>query len=188
MKTPFFTRVGDTGKSAMGKKHIPKNDTIFSLLGALDELNSWIGFSYACEYEKKRRGLCDADSSLLRLQEILFIAQAEVGAIGFRIKKPNIVIRESHVRELEKIIFDIDSAIPPITHFVIPGGTMRAASLDVARAVARRAERIAVSFSKKKKLSPEFLQCLNRFSSVLFALARYENFISGRKEKRPDYI
>lgn len=182
----FFTGRGDDGKSVMGKKNISKGDSLFALLGALDELNSWIGFCVACE-RGKLESTIDIEKALFRLQEMLFIAQAEIGAVGFGMKNPTIVITEHHVREMEKIISDIDTIIPPIKHFVLPGGTMCAASLDIARVVARRTERIAVKFSKKKKISPEFLQFLNRFSSILFALARYTNFVSGKKEARPSY-
>jgi len=191
--TLFFTRNGDNGKSAMGKKNISKSDSLFTLLGALDELNSWIGFCVACDMGKSEPTV-DIEKILFRLQEMLFIAQAEIGAIGFgarltdgQVKNPTIAITEHHVREIEKVIFDIDAVVPPLKHFVLPGGTMRAASLDIARVVARKTERIAVKFSKKKKVSPEFLQFLNRFSSMLFALARYVNFISGKKETRPSY-
>lgn len=186
MKTIFFTGNGDNGKSVMGKKNISKSDSLFSLLGALDELNSWIGFCVACDRGKSEH-VIDIEKILFRLQEMLFIAQAEIGAVGFDIKSPNIVITGYHVREIEKIIFDIDALVPPIKHFVLPGGTMCAASLDIARVVARKTERVAVKFSKKKKLSPEFLQFLNRFSSILFALARYTNFVSGKKETCPSY-
>lgn len=186
MKTMFFTGKGDSGKSVMGKKNISKSDSLFSLLGTLDELNSWIGFCLACDRGKPQHNI-DMERILLRLQETLFIAQAEIGAIGFDMKSPDIVITEYHVREMEKIIFDIDMVVPPLKSFVLPGGTMLAASLDIARAVARKTERIAVKFSKKKKLSPEFLQYLNRLSSVLFALARYTNFIFKKLEVHPSY-
>ncbi len=177
----------------MGKKNISKGDLLFGLLGALDELNSWIGFCLACDKKKSEHDI-DMEKILFRLQEMLFIAQAEIGAIGFNahptdrgVTSRTIIITEYHVREMEKIIFDIDKVVPPLKNFVLPGGTMRAASIDIARAIARKTERIAVKFSKKKKVSPEFLQFLNRFSSVLFALARYTNFISGKKEAHPSY-
>jgi cob(I)alamin adenosyltransferase len=186
MNTLFFTGVGDDGKSSMGKKKIPKSDSLFALLGALDELNSWIGFCSVCDRGKPQHHI-DVENILSRLQETLFIAQAEIGSIGFGSKHSTVIITGYHVREIEKIILDIDNIVPPLKHFVLPGGTMLAASLDIARAIARRTERIAVKFSKKKKLSPEFLQYINRLSSILFALARYANFVSGRKEKKPDY-
>ena len=186
MKTMFFTGNGDNGKSAMGKKNISKSDSLFALLGALDELNSWIGFCSACDRGKPQHNI-DMEKILLRLQETLFIAQAEIGAIGFGTKNPTITITEYHVREMEKTIFDIDGIVPPLKNFVLPGGTMLAASLDIARAIARRTERIAVKFSKKKRLSSEFLRYMNRLSSILFALARYTNFVFKRTETHPSY-
>lgn len=166
--TIFYTGRGDKGKSAMGARKIAKDDPLFEALGALDELNSWLGF---CQYKKLRP-----------VQEDLFIAQAEIGAIGMR-RKSKIQMTNAKTKRLEKEIAKVDAIVPPIKKFIIPGASELSAKLDVARALARRAERAAV----KIKASPDLLAYLNRLSSFLFALARLVNFKLNRREEHPTY-
>lgn len=181
MRTKFFTGKGDKGESAFGKKKLPKNDALFDVLGNLDELNSWLGLSGVGAPK-------DIKDVLKKVQEDLFIVQAEVAAIGFNYKSKGFKkISARKTGEIEGIILGIDKKLPPIRHFILPGGSELAAKLDVARVIARRTERSAVGFSKKKKLPPEALQFLNRLSSLLFALARYANHVKGVKEEKPSY-
>ena len=182
MKTKFFTGQGDKGQSAFGKKKLPKDDVLFDVLGNLDELNSWTGL---CRVAASR----DIALILRDIQETLFMVQADVAAIGFGYKTEG--FREKIGRrtvELEKVIGQIDKKLPAIKKFILPGGSELSARLDVARVIARRAERAAVMFhNNKKKLPPELLQFLNRLSSVFFALARYANYAKKVKEENPRY-
>lgn len=161
--TIYYTGRGDKGKSAMGARKISKAAPLFEALGALDELNSWLGF---CNYKK-----------LQFVQETLFIAQAELGMHS------KLRVTHAKTEELEKEIAKIDKIVPPIKKFIIPGGSELSAKLDFARALARRAERDAVRI----KASPELLQYLNRLSSLLFAYARLTNFRLKKKEQNPSY-
>lgn len=147
----------------MGAKKIAKDDPLFEALGALDELNSWLGF---CNYK-----------SLKRIQETLFIAQAELGTYS------KLRVTAEKTRELESEILKIDKIVPQIKKFIIPGGSELSTKLDYARALARRAERAGV----KAHVSPELLQYLNRLSSYLFALARLANFRLKLREENPKY-
>lgn len=223
--TIFFTGKGDGGKSSLGKKKVSKDEKLFELLGDLDLLNSWLGLCNvggvgAISSRSKSRLLLPVVSVISDIQEAIFVAQAEIGAIttGVKVKnKPRSLsaghytaqqssagddsvpraqgiskergkkIRREHVLYLEEVIFGIDNKMPAMKKFVVPGGSELSARIDIARTLARRAERTAVSFHKKRKLSPEFLAFLNRLSSVLFALARYTNFVLGEKEKNPKY-
>ena len=166
--TIYYTGRGDKGRSEMGMKKIAKDDPLFEALGALDELNSWIGY---CQYKK-----------LKAIQEDLFIAQAEIAlaALG---KKSKIQITNAKTQRLEQEILAIDKIVPQIKKFIIPGASELSAKLDYARALARRAERAAV----RAKVSPELLQYLNRLSSILFAHARLVNYKFKIKEKNPGY-
>jgi|SRR3989344_3663979 len=196
MRTVFFTGKGDDGQTRVGKVTLPKDDPLFELLGELDELNSWLGL---CRVEakhilSKKTPRVDIVSSVLRLQETLFIAQAEVAAAGFGTSKKENVERERdmHVTdpkvvELEELIRNVDEEVALITKFIIPGGSELAARLDVARTLARRAERSAVRLQKKIELSPALVQFLNRLSSALFALARYANYVLQFPEDHPTY-
>lgn len=181
MKTKFFTSKGDKGTSVFGKKKLPKDDALFDVLGDLDELNSWLGFAEA-----------GADKNigeiLKKVQESLFMVQADFAAIGFGFKTKGFSEKIGlKTIELEKIITDTDKKLPAIKKFILPGGSELAAKLDIARVIARRSERAAVGFSRKKKVPDELLRFLNRLSSLLFALARYANRIKGVKEKNPMY-
>ncbi len=182
MKTKFFTGKGDKGQSAFGKKKLPKDDILFDVLGNLDELNSWTGL---CRVAASR----DIAPVLRDIQETLFMVQADVAAIGFGYKTKG--FREKIAEKtlgIEKVIGQVDKKLPAIKKFILPGGSELSARLDVARVVARRAERTAVRFNnKKKKLSPELLQFLNRLSSVFFALARYANYVKEVREENPKY-
>ncbi len=180
MNTIFYTGRGDEGESLFGKKELPKSDALFELLGNLDELNSLVG---VC-----RANPSDFDAVLKRVQEVVFIAQAEVAATGFEYEiKPVNKMSAAYTAFLETEIKKLDEKLPALKNFVLPGGTRLAAELDLARAVARRAERSAVAFNEKKPLSPEILKFLNRLSSLIFALARFANKSAERNEESPNY-
>jgi cob(I)alamin adenosyltransferase len=184
MKTLFYTGKGDGGKSQIGKKKFSKAVPMLELLGALDELNSMVGFARVVARGKSIK----LNSKILRAQEILFIAQAEVAASALSFPKPKNIISDRHVGELEKIIGEIDKNLPPLKNFVIPGGSELASRLDLVRTVARRTERMAVKLSEnKQKISGEVLKFLNRLSSAFFALARQANKLEGVKEQHPRY-
>ncbi len=190
MKTRFFTGKGDKGQSTFGNKRIAKDDALFEFLGNLDELNSWLGL---CIVEakktlsKKKEGLLMLES-LEHLQEDLFIAQAEAAAIGFSYSIKKIPrITEAKTARIEHMIQKIDTVLPTLRNFVLPGGSGLSAMLDIARAISRRAERSAVAFGKRAAFSKEFLQFMNRLSSALFALARFANYVLRVKEKNPNY-
>ena len=181
MRTIFYTGRGDGGESSFGGKKLPKSDALFELLGNLDELNSLIGVCRTAATD-------DFNAVLKRVQKILFIAQAEVAAVGFDYEiKPVNKMTTAHTEFLEAEINQLDKKLPALKNFVLPGGTRLAAELDLARAVARRAERSAVKFNERQPLSPELLKFLNRLSSLLFALAREANRAEGRVEESPDY-
>lgn len=173
--TIFYTGKGDKGKSKMGARKIAKDDPLFEALGALDELNSWIGY---CRYPK-----------LKTVQEDLFIAQAEIAMTAMG-KKSKIKITRTKTERLEREIAEIDAILPQIKQFIIPGASELSAKLDVARTLARRAERACVKFfkaSEANEANEALLAYLNRLSSLLFALARLVNFSLKKKEESPGY-
>lgn len=181
MKTIFFTGKGDDGTSSVGEKKVSKDTPALGLLGSIDELNSVLGWCRVVA------GDGAFSETLFRLQETLFVAQAEIGSLLFG-QVPTKTIGEVHVVYLESEIKKIDDIIPPITKFVIPGGCELSSRIDIARAIVRRVERDAVVVGKQFTLSPLMYTFLNRFSSILFALARLADFNEGIKEKNPSYL
>jgi cob(I)alamin adenosyltransferase len=117
-----------------------------------------------------------------KIQENLFIVQAELAGA-------NKTITKEKVTELEDIIQAIEKELPPIKTFFISGGTSLAALFDCARTLVRRAERrvVQVSESKAVSVSKHTLAYLNRLSSVLYALARLTNHKSDTLENAPTY-
>jgi cob(I)alamin adenosyltransferase len=191
MKTKFFTGVGDQGVSDMGKTQRAKDDPVFMLLGSLDECCSWLGLTRVLASKSDK--LAQVDIWLHELQEMMFVAQAEVATVAFGYgaysdnppKFP--FIKKAHTEICEQMIEKMDSELPTLKNFILPGGSEVSAHCDVTRTIARKAERYAVITAKQIGLSAELLAFLNRLSSVLFALARYTNFKLGIIESHPTY-
>ena len=190
----LYTRKGDTGTTKVldSKERFSKGSDMAEALGALDELNSFLGLCRARARQVQEGGVLlskKARKSILTsdiLQEVqgnLFIVQAQLaGAPGKKI-----VGRK--VTNIEKIVDAVEKEIPPLKGFSIAGGTELSALLDVARTVARRCERrvVKVHDAGVRKLTKDTLAYLNRLSSLLFALARLSNHKSGIKEETPTY-
>ena len=175
----LFTGKGDQGTTtAFGcnQQRISKSSELPEALGSLDELNAFLGFA------KMRSTESRIANALRDAQEKLFIIQAEVGGADKR-------LGEGAVKDVEKTVNDIEKEIPKLKGFSIAGGTELSALLDVARTLARRAERrvIAVKELRLRELAPETLAYLNRLSSLLFALARLANHLAGVAEETPRY-
>jgi len=185
----FYTGRGDDGTSTiLGlNKRIPKGDKHFGALGAVDELNSYLGICRSLAKSK------DIQSALLKAQEDLFIIQAELGRrpkagrptpYG---RRTSIVLKPNNIKQLEKTIDKFGKAIGVLTKFTIPGGSPLSAHLDYARAVCRRAERKCLDVGRPTSQNWPVFAYLNRLSSLLFVLARYANKKAGIREKNPNY-
>lgn len=176
----LYTGKGDSGTTtAFGcdQTRISKSSELPEALGALDELNAFLGFVKMRAADSERIG-----GILREVQETLFIIQAEVAGAD---KK----VGEHAVKNIEDIVNAIEKEIPKLKGFSIAGGTELSALLDVARTLARRAERCitAVKELKLRELSSETLAYMNRLSSLLFALARLANHLAGVSEESPRY-
>jgi len=171
---------GDEGQTNIIGCCLDKTSPIISILGHLDELNSYIGFSrslLAKEGEKLK--IDDLDKTMKEIQNHIFLISSELA--GAKLKE---IIGEKEVKWLENIIRELESELEPISHFVYPSGSIASASLQVARAVCRRVEVNVFRFSKKEKIvRNEILSYLNRLSDVLFVLARVVNKRMGIKEE-----
>lgn len=183
----LYTRKGDGGTTkAFDSKpgeRISKSSARTESLGALDELNSFLGFVKvkAADVKWKVTGKRPADI-VMWVQNSLFIVQAEVAGAAKKIE-------QSRVTEIEKIVDAIEKELPPIKSFFISGGTELAALFDVSRTMARRAERRVIKALEEEsvKIGAPTQAFLNRLSSLLYALARLSNHKSGIKESAPTY-
>ena len=183
----LYTKKGDKGQTKLYHcdQSLSKSSQIAEALGTLDEINSLLGW---CKIKAEGRG--EIGQILEETQNSLFSVQAELAGAPKRLSK-------TAVKRVETLIKAIGKELPPIKNFIITGGTELSAMLDVARTVARRAERQVVAVAEigdalrrssgQVKLQPSTLSYLNRLSSLLYALARLVNHRAGIVEKKPSY-
>jgi len=176
--TKIYTKTGDDGTTALGSRlRVSKDDLRVETYGTIDELNSLIGLalSYGLD-DKLGEELKSIQNTLLHLGSDLAFPEDDKKAW----QVPRIEVK--HVEELEKKIDEINELVGPLENFILPGGTPGAAALQVARAVCRRAERLAVTLSNSQPVNPLNLSYLNRLSDLLFVMGRYENQQKGIDE------
>lgn len=183
----LYTRKGDDGttkdfNSKSGERK-SKSSCQTEALGALDELNSFLGLVKVKLAESGLRiGRRNFEDIIFDTQNSLFSVQAEVAGASQSVS-------ESKTKEIEALTDAMEKEMPPIKTFFISGGTEAAALLDVSRTLSRKAERRVVAGIERGefKVSPTTLAFLNRLSSLLYAMARLTNHKSGIKEQSPTY-
>ncbi len=166
-----YTKKGDSGKTGlyMGGR-VSKGDVQIDLNGDIDEAQAFIGLGRSNLLEDKF-----ANDILIKIERDLWVMMAEVGRSKMAKSGPveNVdKVSPEMVKNLEAIIDEISSLFELPKEFVVPGESKRAAALDVARAVVRRAERNAVK-SGFVESSENVVPYLNRLSDLLWSLARY---------------
>jgi cob(I)alamin adenosyltransferase len=171
----IYTGQGDQGMSGLlDGRRVPKNHPLMEICGTLDELNCHLGVAIAhCRHEVLQRQVQGLQSSLLALGADL-AAGAEPGRKG-----PHIGAAE--VTALEAQIDAVEASLPALKRFLLPGGSVTAAELHVARTVCRRAERhvAGLLLGATEPVDNNVLLYLNRFSDLLFVLARLANQLDG---------
>lgn len=169
--TKVYTKTGDKGETGLGGgQRVSKDSARISTYGTVDELNSHIGVALACNLDK------DLENKLKVIQNELFNLGSDLCFIEEDKKKFSLPsIEEKHVDALEKIMDKYSEELAPLENFILPGGTLGAAHLHVARTVCRRAEREAITLSHQEEIGTYVIKYLNRLSDTLFVMARYEN-------------
>jgi cob(I)alamin adenosyltransferase len=169
-----YTKTGDGGTTALfGGTRVPKDHIRIESYGTIDELNSYIGLIRDQEINNQYKEI------LIEVQDRLFTIGAilatppekEVMKNGeLRLKK--LGITETDIELLEKEIDTMEESLPPMTHFVLPGGHQTVSYCHITRCVCRRAERLAVHLSHNEPVAEIAIKYLNRLSDYLFVLAR----------------
>jgi cob(I)alamin adenosyltransferase len=171
----IYTKTGDEGETGLfGGARVSKASVRVEAYGEVDELNSAVGWA--------RVQVTDAelDAVLGQIQNDLFEVGAELGSTAERKEKgPMPLIEEGQVTALERAIDRYEQGPPPLTSFVLPGGSEGAARFHLARCVCRRAERSLVALGAEETIRGELFRYLNRLSDLLFVLARYANHAAG---------
>ncbi|HZP26696.1 MAG TPA: cob(I)yrinic acid a,c-diamide adenosyltransferase [Dehalococcoidia bacterium] len=169
-KSSLYTGGGDTGKtSLLGGMRVAKSHPRMEAIGAIDELNSAIGVAIA------QLDSADLAEMLTDIQNHLFNLGAELAAERHGRMTEALRTNEEQVHGLEVLIDQMDSQLPELKQFVLPGGHPAAAQLHVARSVCRRAERELVRLSESTPVNPQDIAYLNRLSDLLFVAAREVN-------------
>ena len=163
--TRIYTRVGDGGETSLGDlSRVSKLDPLVRAYGAVDELNSVVGWAL----------VATADRRLVRIQNELFDLGADL-SVPWRPEDGKLRLEQSAIDRLEADCDEANAPLPPLRSFVLPGGTEAAARLHVARAVCRRTEREVLAAGRERELNPLAAVYLNRLSDLLFILARAAN-------------
>jgi cob(I)alamin adenosyltransferase len=174
----IYTKTGDRGDTGLfGGPRVKKSDPRVEAYGDVDELNAAVGAVRAIVEQP------DLDAELARIQTELFCVGAEL-ATPHDAKAHGAIppVDPAWTARLEQTIDAWESELPPLTRFVLPGGTRTAAAIHVARTVCRRAERRAVSLAAEVELEGEVLVYLNRLSDLLFVAARLANHRARKDE------
>ncbi len=160
------TRGGDGGETSLGDgQRVAKNSPRITAMGTVDEANAVIGL-----LRTQTRDHAAADRMLARIQNDLFDLGADLcvpGEAGDRLR-----LTVAPLERLDSEIEAMNATLPPLTSFILPGGTDAAAYAHLARVTVRRAERDVVALDG---VNPLLRRYLNRLSDLLFVLARALN-------------
>lgn len=170
----IYTKTGDEGKTSLfGGTRVPKHHMRIEAYGTVDELNSHIGLVRDQKIDQ------DSKNSLSRIQHDLFTLGSmlatppEKETLKSGKERLNIPkINEESIQFLEGQIDVMNAELPPMTHFILPGGHQTVSFCHIARCVCRRAERLSVLLNEETTVNPSVLKYLNRLSDFLFVLAR----------------
>ena len=161
----IYTRTGDGGSAGLvDGSRVSKSSLRMSAIGEVDEANAAIGVAIAAV------GPGELADRLLTIQNDLFDLGADVATPGEVDGALRIVA--SQVERLEGEIDAMNASLEPLTSFILPSGSAAVATLHLARAIVRRAERAAVALHESEPLNPQLLAYLNRLSDHLFVAAR----------------
>lgn len=173
----IYTRTGDDGTTSLfSGGRVPKHHLRVESYGTVDELNSVLGVA-------RTMGLsASAAAHVERVQNELFALGADLATPLDAPTDYVVRVTADQVTALETAIDTLTADLPPLTHFILPGGSPAAAMIHVARTVCRRAERLVVQLSEHEAIGDIPVHYLNRLSDFLFTLARWENQQAGIPE------
>ena len=170
MATKIYTKTGDEGKTSLiGGTKVFKSDLRIETYGTIDELNSHIGLVIDYTPDEHQRGI------LKQVQDRLFVIGSSLACdpdkeTGMHIPD----LKEEDITLLEKEMDSMHEKLPPMKHFILPGGHAAVSSTHIARCVCRRAERLCVNMQRHELfIEPLIIKYLNRLSDYLFVLARF---------------
>lgn len=171
IKAAVYTRTGDKGTTGLYTgERVSKHSLRVEAYGTVDEITSALGLARATVTRQ------DVKGTILKVQQLLMSLMADIASMNL----PEPYIKEEHVKMLESTIDKYDAMLEPLGHFIIPGDTLGAAALDIARTTTRRAERCALRLAEEEPVNQQALIALNRLSDLCFILARVEAEVGNK--------
>ncbi|MEB8344596.1 cob(I)yrinic acid a,c-diamide adenosyltransferase [Flavobacteriaceae bacterium KMM 6898] len=170
----IYTKTGDKGTTALfGGKRVSKHHIRIDSYGTIDELNTWLGLIRDQNIDEHSK------NTLKLIQDKLFTIGAILATDPEKAVQKNgkeilkiAKINEKDVEYMEKEMDCMNEALPPMTHFILPGGHTTVSYCHIARTVCRRAERLATHLYENEPFDNTVLSYINRLSDYLFVLAR----------------
>ena len=167
----IYTKTGDKGTTSLvGGTRVPKTHIRLEAYGTVDELNSNLGLLITYLLDGKDKDF------LQQVQDRLFAVGSNLATDREKMElKEASIISSEQVEMVEREIDRLDTLLPPLSAFILPGGSRGAAVCHVCRTVCRRAERRILALAEQVEISSELLAYVNRLSDYLFVLSRKMN-------------
>ncbi len=179
--TKVTTKTGDKGQTKLAAGYcIEKSSIRIEAIGFLDELNAQLGFT-AVSFMNETQ-LSDLHKQIIRIQHELFDLGAQLAVLAEDRRANTPMITSDRIKKLETEIEQMNSLLPALKSFVLPGGNEYAARLHIARTVCRHAERSVIRLAEQEPLDGVEIPYLNRLSDWLFVAARFALFKFNIKE------
>jgi cob(I)alamin adenosyltransferase len=172
-----YTKKGDQGETGiLGGTRLPKHHLRIESYGTVDELNAFIGvLRDGIDFQEHR-------SDLKKIQDELFTIGSQLASDPVKNKMELPMIDEADIAYLETRMDAMDSELPEMRSFVLPGGHPSVSNAHVCRCVCRRAERLSSALAENEVVNPLILQYLNRLSDYFFVLSRHLTMYLGAEE------
>ncbi len=170
----IYTKTGDLGETSLfGGTRVKKYNQRIEAYGTIDELNSYIGLIRSEKLNSKDT------TALIKIQNELFTIGSTLATPPDKEKLKNgkdrlqiIKVDQNDIEFMEHEIDHMNETLPPMTHFILPGGDTQVSYCHIARCICRKAERICVELHDNEPIQPIIIQYLNRLSDYIFVLAR----------------
>jgi cob(I)alamin adenosyltransferase len=181
----IYTKKGDQGETCLvsGEK-VPKSHLRLESYGTLDELNSMIGWGVSLITKNSRKNELEKylKEILFEIQNHLFNLGSQLACIDGKMATRLPGITADDVTRMEKKIDELETHLPPLKNFILPGGAETSSVFHVARTICRRAERICIRLREDSAIPELAIPYLNRLSDLLFVIARFCNKTENQAE------
>ena len=181
MTVKIYTKKGDQGQTSLvDGSRVAKSDLRLQTYGTLDELNSHVGFLISLL--SMEQGIFSEDIKFLKQVQVwLFHLGSQLACSDFKTSEGLPTLTQEEINTMEYSIDTLETSLPKLKNFILPGGHQTSSQTHICRTVTRRAERLCVALHEKSKPEYPAIAFLNRLSDYFFVLARSINHRLGIK-------